>query len=190
MSYRPITDTWILARAKLKGGVKYYGSYPGGFLERARALLGVSSNDPILHVCAGRVDRYPYRGGFGKNDYRLDSDPKMRADFTQDVNVGIPRNPEVTRGRHAGLWYAILADPPYTKEDAEHYDAGEVDLPNPHALLADMLRNVRPGGRVGLLHYIVPRPPKEMDPKFVAVISVMVGFGNRLRCYTVFERRR
>lgn len=37
MSYRPITDFWILARPK----VKYYGAYPSGFLERARALVGV-----------------------------------------------------------------------------------------------------------------------------------------------------
>ena len=31
MSYRPITDNWILARAKLKGGRKYYGAL--GFFE-------------------------------------------------------------------------------------------------------------------------------------------------------------
>ena len=35
MGYRPITDLWFLARPK----VKYYGAYPNGFLERARALL-------------------------------------------------------------------------------------------------------------------------------------------------------
>ena len=40
MSYRPITDFWFLARAKLKGGKKYYGAYLGGFPERARVLLG------------------------------------------------------------------------------------------------------------------------------------------------------
>jgi hypothetical protein len=43
-NYRPITDTWILERAKLKGGQKYYGAYLGGFPERARALLGVTIN--------------------------------------------------------------------------------------------------------------------------------------------------
>ena len=31
MSYRPITDVWILGRPK----VRYYGAYPSGFLERA-----------------------------------------------------------------------------------------------------------------------------------------------------------
>jgi len=53
MSYRPITDIWFLARAKLKGGVEYYGAYLGGFPERARALLGATINEPVLHVCGG-----------------------------------------------------------------------------------------------------------------------------------------
>lgn len=184
MSYRPITDTWILARSK----VKYYGAYPAGFLERARALLGVTMQDPVLHVCAGRVDKYPFRGGFGKNDYRLDADPAMQADFIVDVNdaTRFPRNPESLKGH----WPAILMDPPYTQEDHEHYDAaGQVALPNPHALLALALQRVRPGGRVGMLHYILPRPPKIPETKFIACVTVVVGFGNRLRCYSVFERR-
>lgn len=56
MSYRPITDVWILARPK----VKYYGAYPNGFLERALMLMGVDlATEPVLHVCAGRVRDYP-----------------------------------------------------------------------------------------------------------------------------------
>jgi hypothetical protein len=58
MSYRPICDSWILARSKMK----YFGAYPSGFLERARALLGVTCGDSVLQVCSGRVRDYPYRG--------------------------------------------------------------------------------------------------------------------------------
>jgi hypothetical protein len=58
MSFRPIADVWILARSK----VKYFGAYPAGFLSRARDLLGVGINDQVLHVCAGKVRKYPYRG--------------------------------------------------------------------------------------------------------------------------------
>ena len=53
MTYRPITDIWFLARAKLKDGKKYYGAYLGGFPERARTLIGASRNDNVLHVCGG-----------------------------------------------------------------------------------------------------------------------------------------
>ena len=55
---------WFLARAKLKGGEKYYGSYLGGFVERARALLGCKINEPVLHVCGGMAKLYPYKRGF------------------------------------------------------------------------------------------------------------------------------
>jgi len=49
MSYRPITDFWILARYATAL------TYPGGFLHHARAPLGVGPDDPVLHVC-GVVD--------------------------------------------------------------------------------------------------------------------------------------
>ena len=53
MSYRPITDFWLLTRARLKGGEKYYGAYLGGFPDRARILIGASLHEPVLHVCGG-----------------------------------------------------------------------------------------------------------------------------------------
>ena len=58
MSYRPIADLWILARAKLKpnpDGTKRfsYGAYLGGFPERARALLPrVGFPDELLRLVA------------------------------------------------------------------------------------------------------------------------------------------
>ena len=65
MTYRPITDIWFLARAKLNGGEKYYGAYLGGFPERARVLIGAGRDDAVLHICGGMARRYPYKGGFG-----------------------------------------------------------------------------------------------------------------------------
>lgn len=175
MSYRPICDTWILARSK----VKYYGAYPSGFLGRARALLGVGAEDPVLHVCAGRVRDYPF-AGLGRQDVTLDADAETQPDILCDVaSEGIPSTP--------GGWPAILIDPPYTEEDHQKYRVGgEVALPSPSALLRSALAVVRPGGRVGMLHYLIPRPPK--TAKFVACVGVIVGFGNRGRFYTVFER--
>src|SRR5882757_1099547 len=90
MSYRPITDLWFLARAKLKDGKKYYGAYLGGFPERARVLLGASIHDPVLHVCGGMAKFYPYKGGFGPNDQTLDIDPATEPDFLQDARDPFP----------------------------------------------------------------------------------------------------
>ena len=172
MSYRPITDTWILARPK----VKYYGAYPSGFLERARALLGVTIDDSVLHVCSGMVKGYPFRGR-GINDMTVDLNRDLNPDFVADVRKEIPAQ--------KNGWKAILCDPPYTEDDAEHYNARQV-FPKSGKLVADCIKAVRVGGRVGILHYEWPRPP--VNARSVAVVGVLVGFSNRIRCYSVFER--
>lgn len=177
MSYRPITDMWILARAKLKGGKKYYGAYLGGFPERARALLGVSINDPVLHVCGGMAKHYPYRGGFGPYDKTLDLDPATEPDYLQDARDPLPLD-----------FKAILADPPYSLEDAANYTVGEAAYPKPNAILRNMLLASWPGNRVGMIHYILPSPPKDIPTKFIAAVGVICGFNNRIRIYSVFEK--
>lgn len=175
MSYRPISDVWLLTRCKYRGGAKRYGGYPGGFLERARALLGVGINDPILHVCAGMVRDYPYRGGYGPYDATLDLDPSCEPTFLQSCLDPLPRG-----------YRAILADPPYSAEDAAHYAPGAEAFPSAQSVLRRMLEAVEPGRRVGILHYAAPRPPKET--RFVANIAVSTGFDNKMRAYAVYER--
>lgn len=173
MSYRPITDLWLLTRCKYKGGVKRYGGYLGGFPERARALLGATIDEPVLHVCGGLARLYPYRGGFGPHDQTLDTDPAVEPDYLRGLIEPLPTG-----------FKAMLADPPYSEEDALHY--GKAEYPNPHRLVASMLHSLPIGGRAGIIHYVIPRCPK--GARFVACVGVGCGFGNRLRCYTVFEK--
>ena len=178
MNYRPITDVWILARPK----VPYYGAYPAGFLERARALLGMHIDDPVLHVCGGRVRDYPF-AGFGRRDKTLDLDSELKPDYTRDAcdPHGLPDYP--------GGWPAVLADPPYTEADAKHYAPGVEHFPDPHELLGHCLGAVCYGGRVGFLHYAWPRPPNWLGKiRCVALIGVIAGYGNRMRAFSVFER--
>lgn len=177
MSYRPITDTWILARSK----VKYYGAFPNGFLSRARSLLGVNIDDPILHVCGGMVRDYPCKG-FGPNDFTLDLDPDLQPDFLQDARDDLPRCPLVSDGK----WPAILIDRPYTEIDAAHYEPGAQRLPELNDLVKRGLVAVREQGRVGSLDYMWPHPGKL--GKEVAIIGVGTGRNGRARWYSVFER--
>lgn len=193
MSYRPITDTWFLARAKLKGGVKYYGAYLGGFPERARALLGCSITDPVLHVCGGMAKLYPYKRGFGPQDKTLDLDPVTEPDFLADAREPFPlardykrSNFETTDFPVHGLWGGILIDPPYSEADAAHYGPGAEKYPKPNQMLKHAFEVLPPGGRVGIIHYILPSPPS--DAVFVAAIGIYCGFNNRIRSYSVFEK--
>jgi hypothetical protein len=177
VSYRPITDTWILARSK----VNYYGAFPAGFLGRARALVGVGIDDSVLHVCGGRVRDYPY-SGFGPNDYTLDLDPALQPDFLQDARDALPICPL----RPDGLWPAILIDRPYSEIDAAHYEPGAAKLPDLNDLLKRSLQKIQVGGKVGTLDYIWPHPGKL--GKEVAVVGVGTGRNNRARWFCVFER--
>jgi len=173
MSYRPITDIWFLARAKLKDGRKYYGAYLGGFPERARALLGVTLEQPVLHVCGGFAKFYPYHRGFGPNDKTLDLNAATEPDYLQDARDPLPKG-----------FAAMLIDPPYSAEDATHYPVAGYPLPN--ILIRNALSALDIGQRVGIIHYMLPQAK---DAHFVACIGVIYGFNNRMRCYSVFEKK-
>ena len=188
-NYRPILDFWPLTRAKFADGSTYYGAYPAGFLERARALLGVHINDPVLHVCGGKSRDYIYpKRAFGPADMTLDLNPELKPDYLQDAREPLP-------GCAPEGWPAILADPPYSELDAEHYEyAKAAAYPKPNSLLRNCLDAVRPGGRVGFLHYIAPQPPNEKhtgyETKLISLVCVFVGYNNRPRIYSVYERVR
>ena len=193
MSYRPITDVWFLTRCKYKGGVKRYGGYLGGFPERARRLIGCAINEPMLHLCGGLARLYPYAGGFGPRDMTLDNDPEVKPDFLQDAEDQLPCSPDPREPEHEN-WGGILADPPYTEEDAKKYPAGT--YPNPNKLVANSIAVLPVGRKVGIIHYYPPRCPIRIDEegnrveiaKFIACVGVVCGFCNRGRFFSVYEK--
>lgn len=208
MSYRPITDVWVLARPK----VRYHGAYPVGFPERARVFMPCTIRVPVLHACGGAAKLYrdPTGPAWSKvcpNDVTCDLAPEIRTkdgqvttpDLVWNVRTkGLPYPKEFQQAHVRELvngpdpdgygWRGILIDPAYTREDAKEYAPGPDELPDPHRLVRDAMDVLAPGGRVGILHYIWPRPPR-VGVKAVACISVIVGFGNRKRCFSVFEKR-
>lgn len=201
MSYRPITDLWILARAKLKPHAdgklrKYYGAYLGGFPERARVLIGCALDTPLLHVCGGMAKYYPYPRGFGVMDKTLDLDLNCQPDFAMDARAKTwPKMHRATVKRDGsrsvitdgGLeWGGILIDPPYSERDAERYIPGAQCYPNPNELVQTAINTLRIGYKVGIIHYVWPACPK--NAMEVAHVAVSCGRNNRERAFVVYER--
>lgn len=156
--YRPLTDMWILARTK----EHYYGAYPGGFLWRAKVLLP----GEMCHLCSGTV----------RGDFTVDIDPKTEPDLIADA-------------RHTGLpnesFDAVLIDPPYSPEHAKNYNYQ--GYPKPKHLLQEAWRLVRPGGRIGMLHFLFPQPPTK-EARLLALVGVVTGCNGKIRVFTVYEK--
>jgi hypothetical protein len=84
----------------------------------------------------------------------------------------------------------MIVDTPYSQEEAQRYGtAGQ--YPEPDPLLRLCLEHTRPGGRVGVLHWYWPRPPRAVHGcaiKEVFTMAVSTGRGSRIRNYVVFEK--
>jgi hypothetical protein len=143
-------------------------------------LLGGPRVESILHVCGGHAKAYPNKR-YMRNAWTLDLDPATEPDFLWDA-----RHPLPYRG-NGSQWDAVLIDPPYTEADAEKYQPGAAVMPTANLLLRNALDAVCIGARVGMLHYILPQPPKERT-KFIACVGVIVGYNNRMRVFSVFEK--
>lgn len=181
-NYRPICDTWFLARAKLLAGFKYYGAYLGGFPERARVLIGVPRNQPMLHACGGLARFYPYKGGFCEHDQTADIDRQTEPDYWLDLEE---RFPMLNDGLdHESKWPGILIDPPYSEADAQHYSHKK--CPKLNLLMKNAMEVLEVYGKVGVIHYMLPKQPK--NTKFIASIKCVCGFNNRVRTFSVFEK--
>lgn len=189
MGYRPIMDSWALARPK----VSYYGAYPNGFLERARVFLPVTRDEPVLHVCGGQAKQYPTWSTLCPNDLTIDIDDELVPDLVWNVRTqGVPSSARFTSphlpSAWCGGWRGMIADPPYSEDDAEHYRLGKGELPPLRKLVSDCLDALVVGGRVGILHYRWARPLVLKHAKSIAKCNVTCGFDNRDRCYSVWEK--
>lgn len=83
----------------------YYGGYPAGYLKRIKALFPDKEN--VLHLFSGKVDTAAFPGK------TVDINPDNGADYIDDAQtlLDVPLED----------FDLVLADPPYSVEDAEHY---------------------------------------------------------------------
>ena len=145
-----------------------FGMYPAVLIRKLMPWLRCERRE-VLHVCSGGLP--PSEG------IRVDLRPEAKPDILADG-----RNLPLKAGSQAG----VLIDPPYTEQYAQ--DLYGVDYPRPAHLLAEAARVVRPSGRIGIVHYLVPMPPPGC--KFVKVLGLSMGFGFPMRAVTIYEREQ
>lgn len=143
-----------------------FGQFPAGLIKKFLPWLRCGRRE-LLHVCSGSLPR-----GEG---IRIDIRPEACPDIVADGRA-LP----IADASVAG----VLIDPPYTPDYAR--DLYGTDYPRPSHLLAEAARVVRPGGRIGIVHYHPPNPPPRT--RLLKVFAVSMGFGFPMRAVTLYER--
>jgi hypothetical protein len=95
---------------------------------------------------------------------------------TSSPTVGTCRSPTWCGG--------ILIDPPYSAHYARELYG--VEYPRPSHLLREAARIIAPGRRIGIVHYITPKPA--LGTFFVKAFGVSTGFDMPMRALTFYER--
>lgn len=162
-----VVGTWIMGNDyRVKTG--YYGGYPAGYLKRIQSLF--PDKRRVLHLFSGRVDLAALPGD------TVDINPDLSPTYIDDAQR-LERVP-------LGNYDLVLADPPYSDDDAQRYGTTMVK----RNTVLSALRGLSPGAHIVWLDQVLPMYRKDtFDVE--AVIGMVKSTNHRFRVVTVFRRR-
>lgn len=162
-----IVGTWIMGNSyKVNSGL--YGGYPAGYLRRIKALF--PDRKKVLHLFSGKVDVSIIPG------ITVDIDPSSNADYIDDAQT-LEKVPVED-------FDLVLADPPYSVEDAKHYGPTMIKRNVVMRKLGDRLLS---GSFVVWLDQVLPMYRKDQFC-IDAVIGMVKSTNHRFRVITIFRR--
>ena len=157
-----LSAIWLMGNAY--GGSGYYGSYPGTYLRRILSLFPDAEH--ILHLFSGSLPPGNYVRFDLKDADVCEDAEQLGTHFTQ------------------GQFDLILADPPYSQEDAVHYGTPMV---NRNKVVKECAKVLQPGGFLVWLDQVYPMYRKtQLKP--VGFIGIVSSTNHRFRVATLFER--
>ena len=161
-----VVGTWIMGNDyRVKSG--YYGGYPAGYLRRVAALF--PDKHAALHLFSGKVDQEALPG------HTVDIDASLAPDYVDDAQTleNVP----------LFAYDLVVADPPYSIEDAEHYNTSMVKRNK----VMQALARLSPGAHVVWLDQVLPMYRKDTF-SVEAVIGLVKSTNHRFRVMVVFRR--
>jgi len=161
-----IVGTWIMGQDyRVKSG--YYGGYPAGYLRRVKALFPDKSS--VLHLFSGRVDQSVLPGD------TVDINGELGATYVDDAQslLAVPLE----------NYDLVLADPPYSVEDCEHYQTTMVKRNKVMAALS----RLQSGAHVVWLDQVLPMYRKDTF-RIEGVVGMVKSTNHRFRVVTIFCR--
>lgn len=162
-----LVGTWILGNSyQVKS--KFYGGYPNTYLPRVRSLFPEKKR--VLHLFSGKVDTTAYPGD--TCDINPALDPTYLDDAQTLTKVPLHR------------YDLVLCDPPYSVEDAEHYN---VSMVKRNTVLRALARLPR-GAHVVWLDQVLPMWRKDTFD-LVGAVGIVRSTNHRFRVMSIFQRR-
>jgi len=146
----------------------FYGQYPLTFLRRVRSLFG--NLKPFVHLFSGVV--VPEEGEITvDNDESLNPVHCCSADKLPFKDCSIN---------------CILADPPYSREDAKHYRHQE--YPSMKDVFMESSRVLSDKGYLLFLHSHLLSIPKKSKLKLCGTVGVLTGTNAIIRVLAVYRK--
>lgn len=161
-----IVGTWIMGNDyRVKS--EYYGGYPAGYLKRVKALF--PEKKKVLHLFSGKVDLSVFPGD------TVDINPALKPTYLDDAQ----------RLDHVPLekYDLVLADPPYSVEDCEHYGTSMVK----RNTVMRALQRLPDGAHVVWLDQVLPMYRKDCFT-LEATIGMWKSTNHRFRGVSIFRR--
>lgn len=164
-----IVGVWIMGN-NYQRAADYYGAYPHGYLRRVRALFPDAGN--VLHLFSGYVSVSEFPGD------TVDINPELNPTYIDDAQTlnNVP----------LGEYDLILADPPYSVEDAVHYKTSMVQR---NKVMQALGYRCQPGATVVWLDQTLPMYRKDQW-EIIGLIGMMKSTNHRFRMVTIFRNRR
>ena len=152
-----------------RGGSALYGSYPAGYLKRIKALFPDKKH--VLHLFSGNVDTQIFPGK------TCDLDSVYKPDYVDDA--------QTLRNVPLEKFDLVMADPPYSVEDAKHYQKTMIKR---NVVMRTLGTRLRKGTHVVWLDQVFPMHRKDQFA-IEAVIGMVKSTNHRFRVITIFRAR-
>jgi hypothetical protein len=162
-----VVGTWIMGN-NYRVKSTYYGGYPAGYLKRVKALF--PDKKKVLHLFSGKVDLSIFPGD------TVDINPGLSPTYLDDAQslLNVPLE----------QYDLVLADPPYSIEDAERYQTTMIKRNK----VMKALERLPEGAHVVWLDQVLPMYRKSCFDQ-EAVIGMWKSTNHRFRGITIFRRR-
>lgn len=165
-----VHGVWMIGN-NFKSKRGYYGEFPPSFLDRVAALIPKPKS--VLHLFSGVVEKGIWNASETTFDRREDLSPDIVGD-AHNLSSYFAEN----------QFDLIVADPPYSEEDAKHYGTCLISR---NKVVKECYSILQSGGLLCWLDQVFPMYRKD-EMKLIGTIGMWRSTNHRFRGLSIFRK--